>query len=216
MSLQSHSTGGRHSSNPDRAKILLGAGVPIDKIALTLGISPSTIASYLKDEEFKAEVEELKYGNLQEQNDIDDGYRKIEKKLQEKLGEMVEYICNPGQLLAALRIVNGTVRRGVSAPVQQQDDQRQVVSLNIPISVQQTFVTNINNQVIKAGDKELVTVQSHKMRGLLEGLNTRRIENEPSPTIENAREIREVREIKNVEYSKSGGTTSSPQSISNY
>lgn len=195
------STRGNHRSTSERIKVLLGAGVPIDKVAEACGVAESTVSGYMMDPEFKSAVQDLRYQNLQEQNDIDSNYRGMESDLQKKLKEIIPYMMNPGQILAAMRIVNGTVRRGVQAPVQPEAGSKEVVVLNIPTRIQQVFITNVNNQVIKAGDQELLTVQSHRMKELLDNHNQRRLENSGGS---------------NVSHPQVSGNAGAPQGVSSY
>jgi hypothetical protein len=75
------------------------------------------------------------------------------------------------KLVAAYTRINAAKRRGSSSP-EAITAQTQVVSLNIPSVVinqhiKQDITVNINNQVIKAGTQDLITVQSANMESLL-------------------------------------------------
>jgi hypothetical protein len=155
-----------HTSTEDRALKLLGAGVSPEQTAIALGVSPSRISQLVNDPEFSAKVAEKRFESHTKLNDIDERYEDIEIRLQEKLKDMLTWMTNPGQVLAAIRVINGTQRRGQKS-VEAAQEQRQTVSLNMPTMILQNFTLNVNNQVIKAGDQELITVQSHKMKELL-------------------------------------------------
>ena len=75
-------------------------------------------------------------------------------------------LFDPMKIAKLLQIVNAAKRRGQSSQEQISAAQT-VVQLNMPTQIYQQFVTNINNQVIKAGAQELITVQSGQMAGLL-------------------------------------------------
>ena len=82
----------------------------------------------------------------------------------------MEY-ARPMKLVAAYTRINAAKRRGSSSP-DAITTQTQVVALNIPSVVinqhtSQNIQVNINNQVIKAGNQDLVTVQSANMESLV-------------------------------------------------
>jgi transcriptional regulator with XRE-family HTH domain len=151
----------------DRAIKLLGSGINPEQTAHALGVEPSRISQLLSDQEFALEVTNLRFQNLARASNIDATYDTLEEKLQKKLADVLCFMTKPGEILAALRIVNGAKRRGASTQ-SEISNPAQVVTLNIPVMVVNKFVTTINNQVVRAGDRDLVTIPSAQMRNLLE------------------------------------------------
>lgn len=175
------------SSIESKALKLLGSGHGPEIVAQACGVSTSRISQLLSDPEFSAQVLELRYSSLQKHNDRDDSYDSIEDTLIKKMKDLIPFMMKPGEVLAAIRIINGAKRRGVSAPVNEGTHTTHV-SITLPSIITQTFITNINNQVIKAGSQELVTIQSgamDKMSSALQNIsNTQSVE-----SIQNSKEL---------------------------
>ena len=100
----------------------------------------------------------------------------MEDDLLGKLKDCLPYMMRPMEILKAIQVINAAKRRGSSAP-ESITSQQTVVQLIMPTQILQSFTTNINNQVIKAGQQDLVTVQSSNMDKLLEGVRNVRIAN---------------------------------------
>lgn len=158
-----------------RALELLGSGIQPESVAAALGVTPSYISQLLSDDEFSQQVTTLRYNALQKHNDRDNSYDSIEDKLLEKLDKSIPMMYKPAEILSAIKVVNAAKRRGQSAP-QQITNQQNIVNLVLPTAITQNFVTNINNQVIKAGDQELLTIPSSALLAKAEK------ENEPGKT----------------------------------
>lgn len=158
-----------------RAIKLLGSGLGASVVATAIGVSESRISQLMSQSDFAAEVAELRFNNLQKHNEMDDKYDAMEKTLGENLKEMLPMIMRPMEILKALQVVNGMKRRGQSAP-DQVTHQNTVVNLLMPNVVVQKFTTNVNNQVIHAGDQTLETIQGSVLlnaaKAKLNGLHT--------------------------------------------
>lgn len=144
---------------PERALVLLGAGVPQEVVASALGVTPGYISQLLSDETFAAEVTQLKFLSLTAHNKRDQDYNEVEDKLIEKLKKSLPLIIRPETILGAIKVINGAMRRGhdsISGIVEQQ----RIVSILMPTQIIQHFTTNIHNQVIKTGERDLLTIQS--------------------------------------------------------
>lgn len=155
----------------DRALSLLGQGCGPELVASAIGVSVSRISQLLSTPEFAEKVAELRFASLVKHNERDQRADRIEDMLLEKLENVIPYITDPMKLVAAYTRINAAKRRGSSAP-DAISTQTQVVALNIPSvviqqHVKQDITVNINNQVIKAGNQDLVTVQSAQMESLL-------------------------------------------------
>lgn len=168
-------TTSQHNSTEERALHLLGQGIPPETVASACGVSASRISQLLSTPEFLAQVSELRFANLEKHNIIDSKYDDMESKLMEKLNDSLPLMgMEPMKILKAVQVINGAKRRGVSAP-EQITQQQTVVQLIMPNVIMQKFSTNINNQVIQAGEQNLQTIQSHMLAGMYQNkseLNT--------------------------------------------
>jgi len=164
------------TSTEDRALTLLGQGLGPEVVAAAVGVSTSRISQLLSTPEFASKVAEARYENLAKHNSRDNAYDKMEDTLLSKLSDCLPYMMRPMEILKAIQVINAAKRRGSSAP-ESITSQQTVVQLIMPTQIMQSFTTNINNQVIKAGAQDLVTVQSSNMDKLLEGVRNVRIAN---------------------------------------
>lgn len=154
------------SATESRALKLLGDGFLPAQVAAAIGVSESRISQLLSEESFSQQVAALRYKSLAAHTDRDSKYDSLEDALLKKLEGALSMLFDPLKIAKLLQVVNSAKRRGVSSPEQIQTAQT-VVQLNMPTQIFQQFVTNVNNQVIKAGAQELITVQSGKMNELL-------------------------------------------------
>lgn len=153
------------TATEERALKLLGSGLGPEIVASAVGVSVSRISQLLSDEEFSAAVSELRFNALQKHNETDDIYDEMEIELQQQFKSFVPLLTQPMQILKAMKEINSMKRRGQSAP-ESMTLNNQVVNLYMPTKIVQKFVTNINNQVVKAGEQELLTVQSSALPAL--------------------------------------------------
>lgn len=161
------------NSTSDRVLTLLGNGVSPEQVASALGITVSRVSQLLSDPEFTSKVAELRFSALQKHNSRDELYDSIEDALLEKLGDCLCFITKPFELLKAIQVINAAKRRGSSAPDQVLASQT-IVNITIPSMAATKFVTNPQNQVVRAGSQELLTIQS--------GSLMKRVQNEQSET----------------------------------
>lgn len=153
----------KHNSTEERALHLLGMGIAPEKVAATCGVTVSRISQLLSEEEFANKVGQLRFEALEKHNVIDNKYDKLEDKLLDQFEKVMPLMAmDPNKLLNAITRINGAKRRGVSAP-DQITSQQTVVQLTIPSVIMQRFTTNINNQVIHAGEQTLQTIQSNTL-----------------------------------------------------
>ena len=154
------------SSTESRALELLGAGVGPEQTASALGLSVSRISQLLSQDNFATLVAEKRFTNLLSHSQRDSRADKIEELLLEKLENVIPYMIKPFEIIRAYQVVNSAKRRGQSAP-ESLTQQHTVINLNMPIQVVQHFQANAQNQVIRAGQQELLTIQSGKMKDLI-------------------------------------------------
>lgn len=167
------SSGQQASSSRERALALLGQGIDPEMVASAVGLDRSRISQFISDPEFSAEVAELRFKNLSAHTERDSKYDSMEDRLLQMLDDCTPYmIGKPWMILKAIATINNANRRGAQAPVNAAKVS-EVVQINMPTVIMNHFVTNVNKQVIKVGETELVTLASSKMAGL----NPLRIEN---------------------------------------
>lgn len=160
------------SSTEERALKFLGQGVGPEQVAMALGITPSAISQMLAQEHFSKLVTEARCINLTAHSERDLKADSIEDKLLAKLDGLVPLMFKPGEVVNALSKVNALKRRGASSH-EAITSQQTVVTLNIPVQILNQFTKDSNNQVIKAGEQTLITVQSGSMQSLLQAKKER-------------------------------------------
>jgi len=171
------------STTETRALALLSQGLGPEVVAAAVGVSTSRISQLLSTPEFAAQVAEGRYENLAKHNQRDNAYDSMEDSLLAKLKDCLPFMMRPMEILKAIQVINAAKRRGSSAP-ESITSQQTVVQLIMPTQILQSFTTNVNNQVIKAGQQDLVTVQSASMDKLLSSSKgLRNVENASSPGI---------------------------------
>jgi len=144
-----------------RAQELLGSGVQSSIVAQTLGVTESYISQLLADEVFLRGVVDLRYKALAKHNERDGKYDAIEDTLLDRLKETLPLLFDPMKIVKCIQVINSAKRRGQeeSGSITQHNT---VVNLTMPIAVMQRFQIkkDANNQVIEAGEQQLVTLQS--------------------------------------------------------
>jgi hypothetical protein len=154
------------TSTEERALALLGQGLGPEVVASAVGVTVSRISQLLSAPEFSAQVADLRYKNLSKHNERDNAYDRMEDTLLEKLTDLLPFMVRPMEVLKAIQIINAAKRRGSSAP-ESITNQQTVVQLVMPTQIINRYTLNANNQVISAGQQDLVTVQSASLPALL-------------------------------------------------
>lgn len=176
------------TSTEERALVLLGQGIKSEMVAAALGVTAARISQLISDPEFARKVSELRFSNLSKHSERDNAYDEIEDELLARMKELLPMMYKPHEVLSALVKVNAAIRRGQSAP-ETILGTKEVVTLTMPVVLMQQFnqniSVNVNNQVVRAGDQELVTVQSVRMNELLARANTpKALTHSPPDTID--------------------------------
>ncbi len=161
----SMSTTAALNSTETRALKLLGSGLGPEAVAAACGVSVSRISQLLSDTEFAAEVASLRYDALNKHNERDAAYDALEDKLLVQLKASIPLLMRPMEITRVLSAINAAKRRGQSSP-DSVLNQQTVVSLVLPVKIMNKFSVNLNNQVISAGDQELVTIQSSELKNM--------------------------------------------------
>ena len=150
------------TSTEEKALALLGSGVQAEHVAAALGVTPSRISQLLSDEVFALKVATMRYENLRKHNERDGAIDGIEDQLIAKLKASMPLMIKPDTIIRAFNVVNAAKRRGSSSP-EQTVNQQNIINLTLPTQIIQQFVKNTDNQVIKAGEQELITMSSNTL-----------------------------------------------------
>ena len=154
----------------ERALTLLGSGIQPETVAASLGVSASYISQLLSQEEFAAQVAELRFQNLQKHNARDNKYDTLEDDLLERMKDCLPLMYKPLEILKAIQIINAAKRRGASAP-DTITQQQTIINLTLPTQIVNTFRTNSQNQVVSTGQTELITMQASTLLNKVKGNN---------------------------------------------
>lgn len=147
------------TSVEEKALSLLGSGVSAESTAAALGVTPARVSQLLSNEVFSNKVAALRYASLQKHNVRDGKYDTLEDQLLGKLEKSLPLLIRPESILKAIAVVNSAKRRGQDNPDQVVNKQN-IVNLILPVAIAERFSVNINNQVTKAGEQELLTMPS--------------------------------------------------------
>lgn len=155
------------TTTESRALALLGQGLGPEMVASAIGVSISRISQLLSETDFAAAVADLRFKNLSKHNERDNRYDLLEDQLIDKMNDLMPFMVRPMEVARVLQIINAAKRRGSSAP-ESITNQQTVVNLIMPTQVYQKFTVNTMNQVVQAGQQQLITVQSGQMANLLD------------------------------------------------
>jgi hypothetical protein len=158
------------NSTESRALTLLGQGLDPSVVASAIGCTPSYISQLLSDPEFANQVAELRFHSLAKHSERDNAYDDIEDKLLEKLKNCLPFMMRPMEVLAAIKVINAAKRRSSDTPASLQQ-KSPVIQLVLPTQIIQQFQLNGTNQVIRAGEQELVTAQASQLKNMLNSIN---------------------------------------------
>lgn len=155
-------------STKERAIALLGQGIPAAQVAAACGVSESLISQMLSQDDIRDKVTELRFKNLQANNQRDAAYDSIEDRLLAKLDASIPMMFKPMEILKSIQVINAAKRRGSSAP-DSITNQQTVVNVILPTQLAQKFTVNAQNQVINAGGQDLLTIQSGTLLAQVKG-----------------------------------------------
>lgn len=160
--MTTHSDDTRSTATKERALSLLGSGIPPSAVANALGVEPSYITQLMSDNGFADAVAEKKFVALSKHNERDGVIDSIEDGLLKKLQDNLVYMQRPMEILKSFQIINAAKRRGQSAP-EALTTKQDAITLTIPNVVLNKVTVNIHNQVVKVGDKSLLTMPSKQV-----------------------------------------------------
>lgn len=148
------------------------------------------ISQIAAKEEFQQLLAAERLKSLNTQVAIDAKYNEIESKLLDKLQGSVDMMFRPIEVIKALSVVNGAKRRGTEALTPSTQSSAPSVVINLPVQLVKSFTTDVQNQVVRVGDQDLVTIQSAALAQKV-GLSNEPVTistPNPSPKIEAARQ----------------------------
>lgn len=153
----------------NKALQLLARDIKPGVVAQALGVTPAVISQYLSREEFSQELAHRKYTDLSIRAELDNKADNLQDKLLKQIADDVEYpeALNPMQRARLLSVI-ASIKRSNTGVETEVPATARVVELNLPKVLLQNVVVNINNQVIKAGNQSLLTIQSSRMSDLAE------------------------------------------------
>lgn len=154
-----------NSDTKEKALVYLAKGVSPSQCAEALGISASAISQLMAEEDFAKKLAERKFDSTSKHIRHDDMLDETEALLIAKARELIPMITRPLEVIRAASVVNSMKRRGAGSAAPTQTPV--VISLTLPTTIVSRFTLNSTNQVIAAGDQELVTIQSNKVADLV-------------------------------------------------
>lgn len=141
-----------HSTTATTAAALMRRGLTRSEAAAAIGVVPSAVQAA---PEHTSELS----------NDIDSLYDEVELQLLKQLKRVVPILMRPTEISRVLTSVNQAKRRGSAHP--NESAPATVITLNLPTTIQNKFILNSSNQVVRTGAQDLVTLPSHKMKDML-------------------------------------------------
>lgn len=122
-------------------------------IAAELGLTPGAVTQAI------AKIPESAQEPLTEAHQqLDATYDEIEAQLLTQLKRTIPMLLRPEAITNVLTRINAAKRRG--GPLKPSQAAPTVLQLNLPVAIQNRFVLNSNNQVVSAGQQDLVTIPS--------------------------------------------------------
>lgn len=153
----------------DHIRELLAKGLSQAVVASIVGVDPSYVSQLMGQDEFAAEVSEGRAIAVGQHIKRDERLDSLEDGMIGKVEEMVKspfMFRKPMEAVRALQIVNGLKRRASNVLDAQAGTTGTVVMLTMPKTIVNNFyapVLDINQNVVKIGDTDLITVQSAGM-----------------------------------------------------
>jgi hypothetical protein len=160
----------------DRICKLLGQGIQASMIAHAVGCDQSYISQLMSEDAFKERVQELKFLALSDATNRDEKLNALEdsaiKIVEEKLSYGSHVFKTASEATRALSMINALKRRGAAADGASSINQNSVVvNLVMPTHITNKFMDtvtmDVNNQIIKVADTDLVTMQSGTLENSL-------------------------------------------------
>lgn len=141
-----------HSSTLSSVAALLKHNMKRVDIAHELGLTPGAIT------QIASRLPEATEPLAPVHAALDTTYDDVELKLLKQLERTMPLLMRPMEISRVLSVVNAAKRRG--GPLKAASAAPTILQLNLPIAIQNRFVLNSSNQVVSAGQQDLVTIPS--------------------------------------------------------
>lgn len=155
---------------------LMSAGCTAVQTAHAIGIDESYVSQLSCEEDFQLQVAEALKKDMERAIEVDKNYGDIEKRLSDRLRELLPMITSADQILRILKFANEAKRRTQNVIPDGANGYNgngnntlggNIVRLVLPNIITQVFVTNPNNEVVAVNQRELVTLDSKSMEGFV-------------------------------------------------
>lgn len=146
----------------------MGSGLTTTVVAEAVGVTPSEVSQLLADSDFAKEVAELRTINLIVHAETDKAYDEIEKRLLEKLGDSVEMIYKPKEILSALQMVNSAKRKSGGQGQNPEALAGTVINLRLPNIIVNNYKINMAGGMVEVGGRSLAPMPSGNLIKTLE------------------------------------------------
>lgn len=148
-----------------QVKELLGAGLAVGVVASAVGCTDSYITQLLAQEEFAAEVSQLRILSLAGDKKRDASIDNIEDRLLAKLSTSLDEgaFYKPHELLRAFAVINNAKRRASLGNSGDLSQHNTVININIPAPVARKFTINQQGEVLQVDNQTLVTMPTGQL-----------------------------------------------------
>lgn len=148
----------------DKILELLGLGIPAETVSAAVGCEPSYISQLIADQDFYAQVTELRMKHLSAHTQRDLTIDGLEDTLIGKMSDAIEMTYKPMELARLFQVINGAKRRGVGA-VSAPMAVNKIVPLRIPEAARakKTITISPQGEVLSVNGQTLVTMGSAQL-----------------------------------------------------
>lgn len=152
------------SVSKDQIRDLLGTGLSVTDVASAVGCDHSYISQLMADEAFADEVRSLKTRALTASTARDKRIDEIEDGLIDILSEQVSQrmIYKPNDVVRTFAVLNAAKRRGLPNK-EQAIITNNIVQLNVPVQVINSYRLNKQNEVVDIEGQTLVAMPAQQL-----------------------------------------------------
>lgn len=158
------------STTRNQALQLLAQNVAPSQVAAALGVTESAISQLLSQEDFSAELEQVRVAATAEDLKYDDRLDTAESDALSNIEGKLRF-ANMQQSLQAFKILNTARRRKESRVAAQQTGGGVVVNITLPTAIVPQYVTNPKNEIIEVEGKTMVSASPTRMEEILVARN---------------------------------------------
>jgi len=158
------------STTRSQALQLLAQNVAPSQVASALGVTESAISQLLAQEDFSAELEQVRVAATAEDLKYDERLDAAESDALANIEGKLRF-ANMQQSLQAFKILNTARRRKESRVASQQTGGGVVVNITLPTAIVPQYVTNPKNEIIEVEGKTMVSASPTRMEEILVARN---------------------------------------------